>query len=924
MTRAGPPRLARWRTRPSVSLAAVAVAVLATVAFAVLAFGSGAPAGAGASPAVGSGSPGSQGVVNGLPPTGSKVTVNGTGSNSGLAVTVNQTQSLTHQAVSVSWTGATPTVCNGGAGSAACVFQGDYLQIMECWSDPQTQQAPDPTQCEYGGESSTPTSSYPVGNTGFEYSRVLSKQGWSNYSTLQAPPTFVDTTDNYDIEPFDAVDGTVVDQQADYGWDENPYAPKQFWLNPYYSFTTTNEVDFARTYANGAGQQLFDVDTGLEAPGLGCGQDIEPGAGNVDIVPQCWIVVVPRGTPEQENPPDSNIGDSSGVVTSPLTPTAWANRIQVPLQFNPLGSTCALGANAQQIVGNELAEPAAASWLPALCGQPGSPLFGYIQDSDGAARTNLVSPAYGAAGMSVFSDPIPAGQVDATNPVVYAPLTLSGAVVAFNIERYPGIDPSTGLPYPGEQALAGDQVANIYLTPRLVAKLLTESYQAQLEDVTNDTSPSYAWIQHNPVSILTDPDFLQYNPEFADLSTTQLNDAGTLLVEEASSDADQEVWQWVLSDPAALAWLQGQPDPWGMRVNPLYTQVLELAGKSAGVAPDNFPKSDPYCVQTGQQVVGPPAQDARPLCVLDWSPYTLTQAAVAEDAAEANDGAKTTLNPANSAQNAWGSNGPQTSGTHFILSITDTVSAARFGLQTADLSAAGDDGPDPTFVAPDTSGLLDGEAAMVPSATSGVLEPDPSSKAAGAYPLTMLTYAATRPETLTASQRSLYAQFLTYATGTGQTPGFNPGQLPAGYVPLPSSLLAEDTTAEATILNPPTFPTATTTPAATPNPGVATTAPGITLAPSGASSAPTTTNPAAASAARSPARRPLKAGVELTTAVSAGWLRWLLPFLLLLGLAAGLGALLLRRMGTPMAAAAGEGSGDPPAEPPVPEVGGAS
>ena len=207
-----------------------------------------------------------------------------------------------------------------------------------------------------------------------------------------------------------------------------------------------------------------------------------------------------------------------------------------------------------------------------------------------------------------------------------------------------------------------------------------------------------------------------------------------------------------------------------------------------------------------------------------------------------------------------------------------------------------------------------------------MLEPDPSSKAAGAYPLTMLTYAATRPETLTASQRALYAQFLTYATGAGQTPGFNPGQLPTGYVPLPSSLLAEDTKAEATILNPPTFPAAAT-PAATPTPVAATNVPGIplTLSSSGASSAPatTTTSPAAAPARR-PARRPLKAGVELTTAVSAGWLRWLLPFLLLLGLAAGLGALLLRRMGTPMAAPAGDGSGDPPAEPPVPEVGGAS
>ncbi len=290
----------------------------------------------------------------------------------------------------------------------------------------------------------------------------------------------------------------------------------------------------------------------------------------------------------------------------------------------------------------------------------------------------------------------------------------------------------------------------------------------------------------------------------------------------------------------------------------------------------------------------------------------------------ANDGAKTTFNLAQSPQNVWGSNGPQPSGTHFILCITDTVSAARFGLQTAELSAAGDDGPDPTFVAPDTSDLQAGEKAMSPSPTSGVLEPNPSSTATGAYPLTMLTYAATRPETLSASQRALYAEFLTYATGTGQTPGFSPGQLPAGYVPLPSGLVSQDATAEATILNPPTFPAAAA-PTSTSEPVAATTTPAPLFTPSSSGASSTSPTPAPATAAKpahSPARRPLKASVELTTAVSAGWLRWLLPFLVLLGLTAGLGALLLRTIGRPKVA--GAGSGDPPTEPPVAGPGGES
>ena len=98
-------------------------------------------------------------------------------------------------------------------------------------------------------------------------------------------------------------------------------------------------------------------------------------------------------------------------------------------------------------------------------------------------------------------------------------------------------------------------MAHLYLTPLLVARLLTESYRDQLQDIGADTSSKYAWVQNNPFSVFTDPTFLQYNPEFSQLSTVYLNDAGTLLVEEGSSDATAALWKWVLSDPEARAWL---------------------------------------------------------------------------------------------------------------------------------------------------------------------------------------------------------------------------------------------------------------------------------------------------------------------------------------------------------------------------------
>ncbi len=841
---------------------------------------------------------GSQGVVTSLPSTSSAVTVSGQGAYSGLRVTVNQTQNLVNQAISVSWTGGTPT-------QSSTAFQSDYLQIFECWGDPQTADPADttdpgplPTQCQFGAET-TSSSAYPVKEPGFEYSRVLSQPSWSDYPSLSGTTgVWKDPETQFLVEPFQAVDGTTVDQQADYNYDLDPNNPKPFWLNPYFRYGTSNEVDFARTYADGTGQQLFQVQTGLEAPGLGCGQDLQPTGGGGDTTPQCWLVVVPRGSSTDENPAGLN---DENVVTSPLAPSAWANRIAIPLGFNPVGSSCSINADAQEILGSELASSAVASWQPALCNQAGSPSYSYIQDTDDQARQNLLDPTYGAAGMSVFSAPADPSQVDPSDPVVYSPLTLSGVVVAFNIQRVPAV--VDGQPQADESTLAGTQVGNIYLTPRLMAKLLTQSYQAQLQNVTSARPAGYGWIQKNPVDLLTDPDFLQYNPEFSLLSTTQAIDAGTALVEQASSDAAAAVWKWILADPEASAWLAGKPDPWGMRVNPLYSTSSSVnpAGTPFGVpALESYPKSDPYCTDTHQIVTGPPSEPARPLCILDWSPYALTMAAAAASTGAANDGAKTTFNAALTPNTAWTANGPQVPGTHFIISITDSASAAQYGLQTASLSRAGDDAAPGrrVFVAPDTDSITAGEQAMVASPVPGVLEPDPSTTAVGAYPLPMLTYAATTPESLTAAARQQYATFLLYGIGDGQTSGVETGQLPPGYVPLPGGLRLEALDAVNSMLHP---PAETTTPSTTATTSDALAGTDTFLTPSSSdlgsgdvqTSAPTSTPFTGAAVGHNPSEAAL--GIVHTAWFGAGAVRWTLPLVLLIGIGAAIGALLLSR-----------------------------
>ena len=62
-----------------------------------------------------------------------------------------------------------------------------------------------------------------------------------------------------------------------------------------------------------------------------------------------------------------------------------------------------------------------------------------------------------------------------------------------------------------------------------------------------------------PNDLLTDPDFLQWNPEFTLLAANYAIDAGTALVEEPNSDAASAVWKWILADPEAKAWLKQQP-----------------------------------------------------------------------------------------------------------------------------------------------------------------------------------------------------------------------------------------------------------------------------------------------------------------------------------------------------------------------------
>jgi hypothetical protein len=733
-------------------------------------------------------SAGSAGTNTALPDTDSAVTVKGRGEYASLTIKVNQTKSLTSQAVSLTWTGGTPTAPVGR-------FFENYLQVMQCWGEDDgthpENPGPPPEQCVAGAT----TGSFGIGSQSHPgaseaISRIVSFNSWPNAETSSG---YRDPKNGFIWRSFRSVDGTTVNAQ--YDTDFNPsVSGGNYWLNPYFDINTTNELAGARTRPNGTGSDLFTVNTGAESSGLGCGQKLVPPGGGALFTPKCWLVVVPRGSALTENldtPYEQNAA-TFGVMTSPLSDSAWKNRIAVPLEFNPVDSACALGSDERRIGGNELVSAAIASWQPALCATPGRPPYSYVSLSDANARDEIISPSVGAPGMAVVAAPADKSVVDPKSPPVYAPLALSGIVIGFNVERSP-------LPSAGQdsQDLSGVRVADLNLTPRLVAKLLTQSYRQQV-DIATVKSP-YAWVRTNPTNLGRDPDFEQFNPEFATLQIGYGRNFSGLLAPGRNSDTAKQVWEWILADPEAKAWLDGKPDQWGMVVNPVYatTAAANVNGVPFGdPVPNSFPKADPYCLKLPPQgSLIPP-----PLCSTDWMPFTQSFRDGARLARAGDDGARIGQNPfASTSDQFWSRGGPQTLGSRAMMTVTDTVSAAKYGLQSAHLARAGDDGVQRTFLAPDAKGLVAGVKGMAAKDEPTVLEPDPTAAVPSGYPLTTLSYAMIRPLALDSAARADYADFLDYAAGAGQVAGLDPGQLPLGYAPLPSDLKASAVAAAKTV-----------------------------------------------------------------------------------------------------------------------------
>jgi hypothetical protein len=655
----------------------------------------------------------------------------------GLTVTVSQTTGLVAQGIDVSWSGAVkstvPTSQTGGA---------NFLQIMQCWGDDATG-GPDRETCQYGAVL-TP------GATRDGFRSSLDAVAGQDLTNTDPGSGFFDPA--YTSIPFRGVDGDVIASVVD-----GEKVSVDVNTNRYFTQYTSNEVPWAGSGNDGSGSVDFEVQTAMQAPGLGCGEAIS-GPGNTVTGRSCWLVIVPRGT--------SDPGESQ-IVGSGLFWDAWKHRVAIRLEFKPLGVRCDIGAAERQLAGSELVAAAIASWQPALCGSEGGSAYSLISgpESDAAVAANGSAPAP----LALTSRPL----TGATDKLRYAPIALTGISVVFAIDR----EPSAAGDVPAEVIdRARLAFEHLNLTPRLIAKLLTASYVDSLP-----TGADRTHLGTNPRNLLRDPDFLAINdPEWAHQAIISPAVAD-LLVPQGRSDAAWAVWNYVLSDPDAVAFLAGEPDPWGMTVNPYSATDAQLnpTGTAFAVPRDNFPKADPI-EQAAVDGGGGPVN------LVTWRPYT-TDLDTSGYLTLRGDGLVVGDWDPVASPPRYGKKARSLPGLQRVLGLTTTASAERYQVVSAALR-----NPAGEFVTPTVETLLAAAEVMTPDpAQSQVVRFDPASTAAkgatDAYPLTVPVYAAANPAMADASLRADYADFIRYAATTGQASGTADGQLPAGYAPLPEA-----------------------------------------------------------------------------------------------------------------------------------------
>ena len=582
--------------------------------------------------------------------------------------------------------------------------------------------------------------------------------------------------------PWLAADGTVYDGgQAGY-CGEPPEA-----TNGQTAALPSNET-YGVTGLDGTGSTEFDMFDATENATLGCSAsvacslvavpimgidcdaDASPAPSATDLANCEAGGAVPAGSLAIGSPPDFpyNLTVSGGLWWSPSN---WRNRITVPLSFASTQSSCPIVSSNSTIdvYGSESLLQATSQWEPYFClGQDKDTFtFNHVSESEPQAR-NQVATGTAAAAFTSEAQPLGYGK-----PVVNAPVAVTGFTISFSID-----------------GTNGDPVTTLKLTPLLLAKLLTNSYPVFQKD---QGDPG---LTGNPLNITDDPEFEALNPGIPKIGVGAFS-ASELTSLSESSDVIQALTTYVTDDPTARAWLDGtnSGEPSVCNSAGAYqagangvcpAMVVNPAYKGIALPVDQWPLLSTW--QSTAYAANPEVQYCLQTSPAPFDNILAAPLGNLEDVSESmqfhHANSTTTCKPdAPGVPNSLSGTGTQSVGSYFMLGLTPLADDDRYDLQAASLQTTPG-----TFVAPDNASL---------EATTDLLQPDPTSgtwpipygqfeTSAGtsAYPGTLVVYAAVPTSGLPSTVATDYADLLTFAAGTGQTPGEGVGQLPPGYLPL--------------------------------------------------------------------------------------------------------------------------------------------
>jgi hypothetical protein len=719
-----------------------------------------------------------------------------------ISVDVSDTTGLRNgQVITVSWSGARPT---GGIISdeqlASAAGQEYPVVIMECRGvdSASAPQSLSPETCWTGSVSERRATSPGFAISGGKALPISPMWNLDSYNPKypnngtavnvpQPLPASCSSLLAYEYWlPFKAADG------VNYGIGPNGCAgaPPEMLTATENPNIVPSDTTYAETASDGTGTAKFTIVTSETNASLGCSQT---SACSLVIVPiegiSCSADPTIPGEPQYscENSGDFQPGEQN-FSQNPFGPALsdtgtfwwsqsnWQRRISVPLNFTTPADACKQNSESPiQFYGAELMAQATQQWNPYFCLNPKLFNVQQVQISEPQAKESL-QQGFIEAAIQGAPPPVTSGQSSFfKTPTVQAPIGVSGFAIAYVIDN------GNGTPY-----------TQLKLDPRLLAKLMTESYYGTNNIKTGDTA-----ISQNPQSIFQDPEFVALNPSFVAPGGVQPAPAATLFNILTRSDVIWSLTAYITADPEARAWLDGQPDPWGMTVNPAY-KGIQLPVESWPLldtstnGPDYSESLNPFCV--GALGTGKAKEPDRPLIdspqdTLAKIAYNLEYSIAASQIICNNDPVTPSYVPL----------GPEVLGQRFLIGLVSLPVAAQLDLDTAALQTYAS----PEAEVTDASAFASGRVFVPPDdaslqAAAGLLKPDTSvgswtmpyndfpgnSAAKGAYPGTMLMSADVPTRGLPASDAAHYGQYLAFAATTGQTPGVGVGQVPPGYLPM--------------------------------------------------------------------------------------------------------------------------------------------